>query len=85
MKPDLSTLSIEELQEELKKREQVNTRPKELPNKDFSQVINTVREYVEDMIEQEWDNDDWRQYIFEAAVEAVYGQEFWGWKNKLKW
>ena len=83
----LESFDDEQLEAELTRRK----REKELaeipaPIKgphDWSEVIMLCTSYVAAIAEAKWEQSDSKQYIFEAAMEAVYGgEEVWKWINK---
>lgn len=55
--------------------------PVPLESPDFSALIELIREGTEAVANGEDENDDFRQYVYEAAMEAVYGPGFWAWRN----
>ena len=84
---DLSKISKEELKEEIEKREkEEEEREKPLPlpmiDQDFTQVIKLCESYINDLDKDGWVDEDMDHYIFEAAMEAVYGKSVWEWINK---
>lgn len=55
-------------------------RPKPLEKPDFAALIEAVQAYVDFVESEEYHEDsasDERNYVFEAAVEAVYGPNIW--------
>lgn len=56
--------------------------PQPLPNPDFAELIKACKEYIEVLDDEEIheDSDD-NHYIFEAALEAVFGADVWKWIN----
>jgi SET domain-containing protein len=62
----------------------VNIRgPKEIASPNFDTLVATMRRSVRSAAADRYWEDDSRQFIFEAAIEALYGKEFWRWKNQL--
>ena len=57
-------------------------RPQQLENQDFSKVAKLCREYIEELDREDYVDDDLETYIFEAAIEAVFGKDVWIWINK---
>lgn len=73
----------EELKKELERRKKKKTSPpKPKANPDWSQLLQTMASGLEEMIKAEYEDSDLEAYVAEAAWEAVYGTEFWAWKNK---
>lgn len=78
---DLSALTTAELQKELARRNQPKPpKPEKIHFQkcDFGPVERMCIEYVNAVEDGDVD-DDWPHYIFEAAVEAVYGKSIWEW------
>jgi len=74
MKNKLKDFSNEELLEELAKRK---TLPQPLADPNFSALVTLVTDYVEDI----QNDDDMEHWVFEAAIEAVYGHDIWNYLN----
>ena len=57
-------------------------RPEEIPVgvADFSELRKVCRQYVE-LVNGGCETSNARQFIFEAAIEALYGEDAWDWIN----
>jgi len=57
-------------------------KPTALPNPDFTELIKLCQSHIDDMEGDDYnsDNDD-KEYIYEAAIEAVFGKNVWPWIN----
>ena len=78
----LSDFTAEELQAELEKRKIVVPDPVATP--DFSKLVACVVDHVKDCSDaNNIDDGDSHQFVFEAAMEAVYGPDCWIWFNAL--
>lgn len=81
---DITQASEAELLAELERRKKaaqgIPPEPKENP--DFSRLTRLILENVTEMVSAEYEEGDMAQYIYEAALEAVYGKEYWDWRNK---
>lgn len=69
-------LSDDQLRDELARRKEARLpqKPSRIEHPDFSTLIGLCQGYIE--IERRADVD-MKQYIFEAALEAVFGKEVW--------
>lgn len=67
---------IKELEAELARLKQTD-KPVPLPAPDWAALISVVQGYVEDTEP----DDDTQHFIYEAAVEAVYGPKVWDYLN----
>jgi hypothetical protein len=78
----LKDYSTEELEEELRLRELGIPRKVASPN--FGRVEKLCDEFVTNLLQDTIhpDDNDFDHYVFEAAMEAVYGKGFWGWFRK---
>jgi len=83
---ELSKFSDEELQAELERRaKDGDPLPKPLEKPDFKRLAKLVVEGVEEAHEEKYEDDDFEHFVYEAAMEAVYGKGFWAWRNKQNW
>jgi hypothetical protein len=76
----VDNFTTEELAEELARREQevYYSEPEPLGAPDYTKLEETVVGYVGFVWGDDYHEDnDYRHYIFEAAMEAVYGEEIW--------
>jgi hypothetical protein len=53
----------------------------ELP--DISKLSKMCQEYIDQLEEEEYVGDDFREYIFECALETFFGKEVWAFVNKF--
>lgn len=76
---DLSALTTDELTAELERRKK--TLPTPLANPDFTGLTRMIVEGIREVAETNYKNEDFDHYVFEAALEAVYGKTIWTWWN----
>lgn len=83
---DLSKFTAEELKAELKNREKKAkfARPVMLDNPDYTSLRTCIAAGIEKMIEDEFEDEDFSHFVYEAAIEAVYGKEYWTWRASCK-
>jgi hypothetical protein len=77
--PDLTKISTEDLVAELERRHAETTEaevPRPLPTMDWNPVIKLCGYHLKTLQHQT------KQYIYEAAMEAVYGDGVWDWINR---
>ena len=80
---DLKSYSDGDLKKELERREKErNNVPSPKLNPDFSDVVDAAKSYIVE-VQAGVVDDDTEHYIFEAVMEAVYGEKVWDWINKL--
>lgn len=84
---DMNDISTNDLEAELAKRRSEAAPgscppPKPVSEIDWSGVHRTVVNGIKQRDEDDNEDDDLRAYIYEAAVEAVYGKAFWDWSRK---
>ena len=78
---NLEDYNTEELLAEIKKREKGEEVgfPKEITH-DFTKLIENVKDYMKYVASDEYHEDnDWNHYIFEVAIESIYGKGVWEW------
>lgn len=88
---NLENFSIEEMQEEIQRREVEARRagkPEVLKDINWTPVVELCEKYVKQIVEEVeeegsyYDDSDWDNYIYEATLDAVFGEGFWPWFNK---
>lgn len=81
VKRTIDTASVEELKQELKRRELASKVPEPLKVFNMAPLIALCKQQAGSLYENTAD-DDMRQYIYEAAMMAIYGPDFWVHLNK---
>lgn len=83
----INDASDAELKAELERRRTVSAvpPPKPVKNPDFTELIQTVVNGITDANKNKREDDDLRGYIYEAAVEAIYGKGYWAWRRTQRW
>jgi hypothetical protein len=82
----LKYVSVEELVAELAKRKkEASQMPEPLKNPDFSKLRDMIISSYQQCAEEEAEDVNLEHYIYERAVEAVFGKAFWEWRNKQNW
>jgi methionine salvage enolase-phosphatase E1 len=82
---DLRKVSKDQLLAEIQRREaeeQRSAAPRPVANPNFDDLRETVIRGVEETVESGYQDEDFKHYVYEAAVQAVYGKSFWEWKRK---
>ncbi len=85
---EMRLFSTETLREELAAREKVlvsKKPPDEVAYKNFHQLVLTIREGTAQSLKDGYEREDFKHYVYEAAMEAVYGKEYWDWHKKQNW
>ncbi len=83
-----SDISTKDLELELKRRnlsfdlDEGKVIPLPLENPDFTEVCNACQKYVGDLSGNGWADADCKQYVFERAMIAVFGNKIWEWINE---
>lgn len=82
----LEDATTEELEKELERRKTSGGLPSQpLANPDFTPLRGLVISGIEQAAKEQFQDDDFKHYVYEAAVTAVYGPTFWDWRNKQDW
>lgn len=80
----LDEFTDNELQMELDRRKNMRENlPLELKKPDYSALHKSVVAYLEALAENGLEDNDTEHYIFETAVEAVYGEGVWDFVNSI--
>jgi hypothetical protein len=83
----VDNLSDQELRTELKRRQQeaqLNRIPKPLAEPDWTDLKKVCEEYIAALAKDYYPDEDFGHYIYEAALEAIYGPDVWGFINHPK-
>ncbi len=80
---NLSEFTDMQLRLELEKREKaIKEPPKMIKNPDFTDIIVQAAAIVQLIVDGHYHEDyDHPNYIYEAVMEAVYGEDIWTWYN----
>lgn len=82
---DLEIYDTEELERELERRKeaekQAMSKPWPLGNPNFQDTSLLCQQYIDYLYDRGWVDANLKQYIFEAAIEAVFGDDVWSWIN----
>lgn len=81
---DLKSASIGELEEELERRKN-NLPPTPIAQPNFGPLQKMIITNINQAIKDDEEPKDFEHYVFENAIEAVYGTDFWKWWNKQSW
>lgn len=85
---DIKQFSKKELEDELKRRKNEEGRkPEQLQNPDLTDLREVTSNYIDSILNQTVD-DDLEHYIFETAMEAIYGEDIFervGLRRSLRW
>ena len=73
----------QEIEEELERRKKAKMFPKPLDNPDFSRLINMAKKEIEHLINEGYASKDFDHYVYEEAMTAIYGKDYWKWRNNL--
>jgi hypothetical protein len=80
IKSDLSIEDLEKAIEEKKEIEFKESMPKPLSNPDYKILKQTAITIIEKMADEDYcDDNSNKQWIYEAAMEAVFGPSVWQW------
>ena len=77
---NLEQFSTDELEEELRRREE-EEKPKQIAAPDLTKLRKICQEYIDSLARDKYVDGDLDHYIFEAAMETVFGKNVWDWIN----
>ena len=81
---ELKCFDTEQLEAELKRHkeeEKGRNKPQPVANPDWSTVQRYCQEQVDTIFQGKYVDSDSDHYIYEAAMEAVFGRNVWSWIN----
>lgn len=80
---NLKNLTDEQLEREIERRKLNKSIPvpEPLTEPNWLPVYKMVLDYISQLDAQGWVDDDLQHYIFEAAMESVYGDDVWKFIN----
>lgn len=77
----LNDVSTEDILNELERRKKNNDRPRVNNFADFTGLVKTCELVLDDIVKQGYSKDG-SHYIYEAAMECIYGKDCWKWINE---
>ena len=80
----IDKIPTEQLEAELAKRRREKERanvPALIPKPDFKPVQAICAKYIAALAKEGYADDDFKHYIYEAAMECAYGKGVWSWVN----
>lgn len=69
----------------MSKTEEAISKPDPQTDIDWSRVKETAVSGLEQSIKDKYQDDDLKTYVYEAVMEAVYGKDFFKWRNQQDW
>ena len=84
---ELKNVSTEQLERELEKRrniEKENAKPKQVDNPDWMPLREICQEYIDCLDSEEYCDDDFTHYIYEAVMQVLFGKNVFDWINEQR-
>lgn len=78
----LKNFSVQELKDELERRAKEDSMPKPKIVIDWGPLQKYVQEGASSVAKEGYLPKDFEHYLYEMALEAVYGKEIWEWWNE---
>lgn len=80
---DLRNATDDEIKSELERRKLKSEipAPEPLTEPNWLPLFKMAIDYIDQLDKQGWVDDDLEHYIFESAMEAVYGEDVWNFIN----
>jgi hypothetical protein len=79
----ISDFSDEDLERELHRRKILSRHPRAIENPDWQPLVDLLEEGIQKLSEGSH-LKDWDHWIYEAALEALYGHDIWTWINNIE-
>ncbi len=84
--PDLSQFSEAELKAELEHRTSTpQAPPVPLPSPDWKPLVECITGGVAQMVKDQFEDEDFKHYVYEAAIRCLYGPSFWIWRRAQRY
>jgi len=55
------------------------------PNPDFSELIALTNRCLAHSVKEQYQDEDDSHYIYEEAMMAIYGKDYFDWRNEQGW
>lgn len=79
---ELKNFSSQELQVELKRRESLEDKPKQIKNPNLIKLRSALSEYIDNICDGTYHKDsDIKEYIYIEAIKAFYEEGIFNWIN----
>lgn len=76
----------EDLAAELERRKKaIDAHPPMIGNFNWNPLLDMLDYNAKQSIKQGFEDEDFPHYVYEEVLKAVYGKDYFGWKNKQKW
>ena len=82
----INDYSIEELEEALEDKKAYKLhldKPVPLDNIDFKPIIEMFNEYIDEIEDAGYADEDFPHSLYETMMETIYGKDAWNWINKF--
>jgi len=77
----LANFSIEDLELEIRRRKRKIPLPIDQMN--WTPVVDCIEEGINALQDEGFEGEDFEGFVFEAAMEVVYGKDVWKWYSDL--
>jgi hypothetical protein len=85
-KDALGDVATKDLEAELERRKKKSNKPpRPLEKPDFTKLHAMILQGVHTSFENEHQDEDFEHFVYEEAMEAVYGKDYWNWRNAQGW
>lgn len=78
---DMSPNELRRYADELELKGRVLAIPKPLAKPDFNHISNMCEEHLYQLAQGYEDDGEFKQWLYEAVLEAVFGDDIWHWVN----
>ena len=81
----LDNISTEDLEKEIDKRKKQKVKdekPTQLENIDIKSLKEICQNYIDDLEKNAYADEDYEHYIFETAMNCIFGKDVWKWINE---
>ena len=81
---DFEQFTDEQLKAELERREKEakqKAKPQQLEELNLARLRKICQDYIDEVERDAWASEDTRHYIYEIALETVFGEDVFNWVN----
>jgi len=80
---DLKHFTVDQLEQEIKRRKGIESKPEMINDPDFTQLKTEAQDIIDKILDGNYhsDNDD-AHYMYETVMTTLFGNDFFDWFNE---
>ena len=80
---NISTIKLQEVIDNRQKKKMAISKPEQILSPDLEPLRSICRDYINDLSENGYVDEDHAHYIFEIAMTTIYGENVWNFINTV--